>query len=250
MSSVDDDLTPRPPLRRRPRRRRRRSSAPATPGCGRRTTSPGPTRRCGSPCSRPRSPGSARPGATAAGARRCSRSRPPRWPAGTAAAAAVALHRAMQATVDEVGRVAAAEGIDCHFAKGGTVVARPQPGPVARAAAEVDEARAYGFDARPRAARRRPRRAPAAARPACSARTYTPALRGDPPGPAGPRAGPRGRAARGAHLRADPGRRDRARRTVPHRTRHGPGRRRGPGDRGLHARAARDCAARSRRCTR
>ena len=42
--------------------------------------------------------------------------------------AAIAMYRAMQATVDEVGRVAAAEGIDCHFAKGGTVqLARSQP---------------------------------------------------------------------------------------------------------------------------
>jgi len=33
----------------------------------------------------------------------------------------LALQRAMFATVDEVGRVAAAEGIDCHFRKGGSV---------------------------------------------------------------------------------------------------------------------------------
>jgi glycine/D-amino acid oxidase-like deaminating enzyme len=36
-------------------------------------------------------------------------------------AAALALQRAMFATVDEVGRVAAAEGIDCHYRKGGSV---------------------------------------------------------------------------------------------------------------------------------
>lgn len=35
--------------------------------------------------------------------------------------AAIALYRAMHATVAEVGRVAAAEGIDCHWARGGTV---------------------------------------------------------------------------------------------------------------------------------
>jgi glycine/D-amino acid oxidase-like deaminating enzyme len=35
---------------------------------------------------------------------------------------AVALHQALVATVDEVGRVAAAEQIDCDYAKGGTVV--------------------------------------------------------------------------------------------------------------------------------
>jgi len=60
-------------------------------------------------------------------------------------AKAVALHRAMQATVDEVGRVAAEEAIDCHFAKGGTVVLARTPVQLARARAEVDEARAFGF---------------------------------------------------------------------------------------------------------
>ncbi len=40
--------------------------------------------------------------------------------------AAIAMQRAMQETVNEVGRVAAAEAIDCHFDKGGTVMlARP-----------------------------------------------------------------------------------------------------------------------------
>src|SRR5258708_4371273 len=33
---------------------------------------------------------------------------------------AVAMYRAMQDTVDEVGRVVAAEGIGCHWAQGGT----------------------------------------------------------------------------------------------------------------------------------
>ncbi len=48
-------------------------------------------------------------------------------------AGAIGMQRAMHDTVDEVGRVAAAEGIDCHWAKGGTVDA----GPVARAAASA-----------------------------------------------------------------------------------------------------------------
>jgi len=48
--------------------------------------------------------------------------------------AAVALHRAMQATVDEVGRVSAAEGIDCDYRKGGTVV-------LARSAVQLERAR-------------------------------------------------------------------------------------------------------------
>lgn len=58
---------------------------------------------------------------------------------------AIALQRAMHATVDEVGRVAAAEGIDCHWAKGGTVMLARSPVQVERAKAEVEEAREFGF---------------------------------------------------------------------------------------------------------
>jgi glycine/D-amino acid oxidase-like deaminating enzyme len=47
--------------------------------------------------------------------------------------------------VDEVGRVAEAEGIDCHFVKGGTVVLARNPAELSRARAEVDEARTFGF---------------------------------------------------------------------------------------------------------
>ena len=60
-------------------------------------------------------------------------------------AAAVAMYRAMRATVDEVGSVAAAEGIDCHWAKGGTISFARSPAQLARARAEIDEARLYGF---------------------------------------------------------------------------------------------------------
>jgi glycine/D-amino acid oxidase-like deaminating enzyme len=59
--------------------------------------------------------------------------------------AAVAMQRAMRATVGEVGRVAEAEGIDCHWAKGGTVVAARSQLQLARAEAEVAEARSFGF---------------------------------------------------------------------------------------------------------
>lgn len=59
--------------------------------------------------------------------------------------AARAMHRAMQGTVDEVGRAVAAEGIDCRFAKGGTVVAARSPAQVCRAEAEVAGYRALGF---------------------------------------------------------------------------------------------------------
>jgi glycine/D-amino acid oxidase-like deaminating enzyme len=59
---------------------------------------------------------------------------------------AVAMYRAMQQTVDEVGKVAADEGIDCHWAKGGTIQFARSPTQLIRAQEEVDEARLYGFD--------------------------------------------------------------------------------------------------------
>jgi len=58
---------------------------------------------------------------------------------------AAAMQRAMYETVDEVGRVAAAEGIDCHFAKGGTVMLARSAAQLERARAEVAEAREFGF---------------------------------------------------------------------------------------------------------
>ncbi len=59
--------------------------------------------------------------------------------------AAIAMQRAMHETVDEVGRVAAAEGIDCHYAKGGTVMLARTPVQLERARAEIAEAREFGF---------------------------------------------------------------------------------------------------------
>jgi glycine/D-amino acid oxidase-like deaminating enzyme len=59
--------------------------------------------------------------------------------------AAMAMRRAMQDTVDEVGRAAHAEGIDCHFAKGGTVVVARSAAQVQRARDEVAAAHALGF---------------------------------------------------------------------------------------------------------
>jgi glycine/D-amino acid oxidase-like deaminating enzyme len=59
--------------------------------------------------------------------------------------ATVAMLRAMRATVDEVGSVVAAEGIDCHWAKGGTVMLARSPLQLRRAEQEVQEARALGF---------------------------------------------------------------------------------------------------------
>ncbi len=58
--------------------------------------------------------------------------------------AARRMRVAMEETVDEVGRAAAEDGIDCHYAKGGTVVAARGPAQVARAKDEVAEARRFG----------------------------------------------------------------------------------------------------------
>ena len=59
---------------------------------------------------------------------------------------AIAMYRAMQQTVDEVGKVAAEESIDCHWAKGGTVQFARSDAQMQRASDEVHEARLYGFD--------------------------------------------------------------------------------------------------------
>ena len=53
------------------------------------------------------------------------------------APAAIAMRRAMQDTVDEVGRVAAAERIECSYRKGGTVVAARSAVQLARAREQV-----------------------------------------------------------------------------------------------------------------
>ena len=61
--------------------------------------------------------------------------------------AAVAMRRAMQATVEEVARAAGAEGIDCHYARGGTLGLIRSGPQGARAGAEVAEAREFGAGA-------------------------------------------------------------------------------------------------------
>jgi glycine/D-amino acid oxidase-like deaminating enzyme len=55
------------------------------------------------------------------------------------------MRRAMQASVDAVGDTAATEGIDCHFAKGGTVDAARTETQRVRAQAAVAEARTFGY---------------------------------------------------------------------------------------------------------
>jgi len=73
------------------------------------------------------------------------------FPRGTAALArrhgrqaALAMRAAMNETVTEVGAVAAAEGIDCHWRQGGTVRLARTPVQLERARAEADED--AGFD--------------------------------------------------------------------------------------------------------
>ncbi len=61
--------------------------------------------------------------------------------------AALAMRRAMLATVDEVGRAASAAGIDIDYAKGGTVAYARSEVQLAAARAEVAEAAAFGVDA-------------------------------------------------------------------------------------------------------
>jgi glycine/D-amino acid oxidase-like deaminating enzyme len=55
------------------------------------------------------------------------------------------MRQAMVGAVDEVGRTAADEGIDCHFAKGGTVVAARSPAQATRAREGVAAARRAGI---------------------------------------------------------------------------------------------------------
>ncbi len=60
-------------------------------------------------------------------------------------AGAMALHRAMVESVDELGRVCAAEGIDAGYQKGGTLTVATSEPQRARLRAKVDQARAFGI---------------------------------------------------------------------------------------------------------
>lgn len=57
-----------------------------------------------------------------------------------------ALLAALRESVDEVGRVAAAEGIDCAFHRGGSLVVARSEAQVSRAHAEVSHSRHWGTD--------------------------------------------------------------------------------------------------------
>jgi glycine/D-amino acid oxidase-like deaminating enzyme len=60
---------------------------------------------------------------------------------------AIAMQLAMHEVVDEVGRVAAEEGIDCHYRKGGSIYLARTPVQLARAKAEVADHQQWGFGA-------------------------------------------------------------------------------------------------------
>ncbi|WP_020386584.1 NAD(P)/FAD-dependent oxidoreductase [Kribbella catacumbae] len=63
---------------------------------------------------------------------------------GSSRDSAIAMHLAMQASVNEVGRVSAVEGIDCDYHKGGTIVLARTRAQLARARSEVEEAAEWG----------------------------------------------------------------------------------------------------------
>ncbi len=185
------------------------SPARASPGCGRPTTWPGPTRGCGS--------------RSASGDRRIRRVWAQRrlvlGPVPRVAGEAGADGGPDAGDRDAPGHAAdrrrgrpraAAEGIDCHWAKGGTVQLARSAAQLERAPAEVARGRRFGFgsddlrlltaaEAGDLAARRRARR------------HLHPALRGDPSGPAGTRPGRRGTPPRRRRVRANSGDGDPAR---------------------------------------
>jgi glycine/D-amino acid oxidase-like deaminating enzyme len=61
-------------------------------------------------------------------------------------AGAIALRQAMRHSVDEVGAVANANGIDCDYAKGGTLSLIRSRSQIARARDELEHARSWGDD--------------------------------------------------------------------------------------------------------
>jgi glycine/D-amino acid oxidase-like deaminating enzyme len=58
---------------------------------------------------------------------------------------ATRMQRVMYEAIDEVGAVAATEGIDCHFAKGGSFRAARNPAQIPRLKADIAEHHAFGF---------------------------------------------------------------------------------------------------------
>ena len=153
--------------------------------------------------------------------------------------AAIAMQRAMFATVDEVGRVVAAEGIDARYHKGGALTLATSAAQLLSLQAEIDHERATFLDeADPgyRTFARRGGAAPAGRR--LPGRHLLAALRLGRPGAPGARSGRRGRGARRDHLRTQPGARPHAARGT-HARRPAQGGHRGERPRGLRGHPAR-----------
>ena len=198
--TADDDWAPRRAAARRPRRRRGHRRRRLHRAVDRLLPGASATRRCASSSSRRRSPASARAGATAAGARRCSPRRWPGWPRRYGA------RRRGRAAPRDVGD--GRRGRPGRRRRGHRLPLgqgrhrrrwRARRVQLERARAEVDEARRVGL--RPRttcrcSTRRRPRER-LGATDVLGGDVHA-ALRRDPPGPAGARAGPGGRAPRRA----------------------------------------------------
>ena len=131
-------------VRRRRRRRRDRRSRLHRAVDGLLVCS-APIRRCGCSSSNARWSDSAPRGATAGGASVNSPEASMVRSRSSGRDAGIRMTRAIIDTVDEVGRVVDAEGIDCGFAKGGVIrLARTVP-QVQRQRAEVDEYHEHGF---------------------------------------------------------------------------------------------------------
>ena len=174
------------------------SSGPASPACGRPTTWPSATLACGSSCASGRSPGSAPRAATAAGARRCSR---PRWRKLARMARPRRRHRhaagdARDRRRGRPGRRRRGHRLPLGQGRHGDA------GPVAGAARTGEGGGRRGARVRLRrggpaaAGRGAEARAMASGHRGAGRHVYA-ALRRDPPGPAGARAGRRGPAGRG-----------------------------------------------------
>jgi glycine/D-amino acid oxidase-like deaminating enzyme len=69
------------------------------------------------------------------------------WSKRAGRAGAIGLERAVQAAIDDMGRVVANEGIDCGFSKNGVLMLARTPLELDRFRASIDDDRAWGFTA-------------------------------------------------------------------------------------------------------
>ena len=168
------------------------------------------------------------------------------WRPATAATRRSRCSERCTTTVDEVGRAAAAAGIDCHYTKGGYVHLATAPLHLARLRAELAESAQFGLGDDDLRWLGPPRGAGHGRRRRCAWRAVHAPLRGDPAGAAGPWAGACCGGTRRAGVRGDGGGGHRARPRAD-----GDGRRArrrcGAGDGGLHGRPGRRASHRGPR---